>query len=588
MQKDTELAPLTFRVLGPLVVMRGSRRVEISSGKQRALLGLLLVRAGEPVARQTIIDALWGPDAPASRINLVHTYVSRVRRAVDAGRGVRGRESWLVTRGSGYAIRTEFCDLDLLRFRALVAGAEREEQLPQRLRLMLDALEHWRDPCLGDLDEHLAEHPWIRDLNQEWTDAVLATARIAGELRRTGEIVPHLRAVSALNPLNEAVHAWLVTGLADSGAQAAALAEYAQIRGRLVEELGIEPGPHLQAAQRHALGRADPQPATPSQGVALILGDQSDFVGRETLLDSLRAEMGRCSALVLTGAGGAGKSALAVQLAHRLAPQYPDGQVHIEAQHGDAVVPRLQRRVLHALGHTCDQLPGDAAELAVVYRSALADRRLLLVFDNLADETQLAPLLPGNQTCAVVATSRGRRRNFPNHQVREVDSFTLAEGITFLAQILGSERVAQEPAAAEAIVRLCSGLPLALRIVAVRLADRPQCSLSRMVQRLSRPGGRMAELSLPGLCVRATFEDELDQLDEPARKAFHAIGGRRDERFSQQTAIDWLGHSDDIVEELLGQLTDRRLIRFDGLDEGGGSWYSLSGLNRILAQELAP
>jgi DNA-binding SARP family transcriptional activator len=642
---------LRFRLLGPLTGWRGPVEVRISSSKQRALLGLLLLGAGSPVPRRMIVEVLWGGEAPASTVNLVHTYVGRLRRTLDPGHVNRGHDSWLTRLGSAYAIRPEDCDLDLLRFRALVGAAGRAPAGEERLTLLLRALDLWHQPRLADLDDLLGGHPWVDRLEQEWITTVLAAAELAEPLQQAAKVLPYLRAAAVAEPLNEAVHARLVLALAAAGAKSSALGEYDRIRRRLADELGVDPGPQLSAAHlrvlRHRpaepelgpseplgplgpigplgplgpirpLGPAGPLgpleplgPLGPSPGPvpagsggagrgratpALLPADLPDFTGREELVDTVRASLtGREGhrlppVVVLTGDGGVGKSALAVHVAHHLVPDFPDGQLYAEmtgADHRPIDPSTILIRMLRALGLGESEIPHDRHERAGLYRSILAGRRLLIVLDDLRDQDQLQPLLPGGPSCAVIGTTRAGRGHFPSREIVEVDRLDPADGLRLLGAVIGAERVAAEPGAAAEIVRLCDAMPLAIRVAAARLAGRRHWPLARMAGRLADPGRRLDELGLAGLDVRGGFARDYADLDGRARTAFRRLGLLQTPSFAVWLAAACCGLPPEETEDLVDQLTDRRLVRFAGTDPAGQNRYRIPPLATLFARERA-
>jgi DNA-binding SARP family transcriptional activator len=641
---------LRFRVLGRVGAWRGNTEITIGSDKQRTLLGLLLLGSGAPVPRRVIVDALWGSSAPASTVNLIHTYVSRLRRGIDSPGGERGqpggrdRSSWLVRVGSAYAIRPQDCDLDLLHFRSLLERAERVIAPPERLSLQVQALALWREPGSSGHDHPLAGHPWLRTVEQARVDTVLAAAEASVELGLGRDVVPHLRDVAAAEPLNEAVHAALMVCLAASGSPGQALREYATVRRRLVDDLGIEPGPLLRAAHAGVLVPGGPTAARlgitagntadeatgaetvgaeggaaeASQGAragpaasragadwpcgcpagprpALLPADLPDFTGRRHLVSALRTRLTDrdrrlLPVVLLTGESGVGKSALAVHLAHELAPYFPDGQLYAEMTGADGKpigTGRVLAGLLRALGVDAGAVPADLAEAAGLYRSLLAGRRVLVVLDDLLDQGQLTPLLPGGPSCAVLGSSRAGSTDFPGHQVVEVDPLSGSEGLALMAAIIGDDRVAQDPAAAAELVRLCDSMPLALRVAAARLAGRRQWSLERMARRLAVPERRLDELSVAGYEVRAGLAQEYEALDLAGRRAFRRLGRLDAPSVATWMAAAGLELSVEATEELLAQLTDRRLARFAGVDAAGQSRYQIRGLAKVFARERA-
>jgi DNA-binding SARP family transcriptional activator len=256
-------AGLRLQVLGPLVARREGRLIGLGPPRQRAVLGLLALLPDRLVHRETIIDALWGERPPASAVNLVQTYVSRLRRALDEGRSPRDPEGLLVSMGASYRLQVGPDQLDLLRFRGL-AGAARITRsagdAKAACQLYEEALGLWRDEPLADVDV-LRDHHAMTELAEQRAVAVLEYAEAASGAGLHDRVLAHLRALAVRDPLNERVHAWLVIALAASGHRAAALQAYENIRAQLDSQLGIRPGPGLAGAHVRVLRQDVPAAA---------------------------------------------------------------------------------------------------------------------------------------------------------------------------------------------------------------------------------------------------------------------------------------------------------------------------------------
>ncbi|SFI67054.1 DNA-binding transcriptional activator of the SARP family [Streptosporangium canum] len=588
------MTDIRFRLLGPLRMWRGETEVKIGSDKQRAVLALLLLRAGSPVRRQEIIDTLWGDDTPESVVNLVQTYVGRLRRQIDPGKGAYSASTWLAGMGTAYVVRLDRCDVDLVRFRAGVAGARSAASPEESLALLLSALRMWNGPCLADLDHVLRGHPWVRAIEHERIDTLLEAAKTAQRLGRSADVIPQLRAVAAAEPLNEAVHTSLVLALAASGMQAEALAEYGLIRLRLAEELGVDPGSQLRDAYFQVLrqetryeGAGVAEPPCPS----LLPADIADFTGREKLVEQLGALIadrrpGPIPVSTITGRAGVGKTTLAVHLAHRMSGDFPGGQLYADLR-GSAEQPadpsRVLTRFLRSLGIGGQAIPEDADERAELYRTQLAGRRVLVVLDDAADQAQVRPLLPGSPSCSVIVTSRSRMAGWPGAHAVDLDLLEPHHAGDLLAVIVGAERVAPEPEAATELVRLCGRLPLAIRAAATRLAARPHWTLARMAGRMADERHGLDELS----DVRATLALGYRRLDEPAQRALRLLGLLDLPTFAPWLVAGVLEASTESAEDLIDALADAYFLDTAGVDAVGQPRYRFHELVRRYARELA-
>ncbi|WP_275424653.1 AfsR/SARP family transcriptional regulator [Planobispora siamensis] len=592
---------MRFHLLGPLRIWRGETEIKLGSEKQRAVLGMLLLKAGTPVRRQEIIDAVWGGDEPDSVINLVQTYVGRLRRGIDPDHVARSGSSWLAGLGSAYEVRLDRCEVDLIRFRATTAEARRAMSAGETLELLLRALRLWQGPCLSDLDHLLKGHPWVRAVDHERIGSLLEATKIALQLGRADEVTPHLYAVAAAEPLNEVVRSWLVLALAASGSQVEALAEYDSIRGRLLDELGIDPGPQLRAAHLQVLRQETapaplyepPPPAETAPWPSLLPAGIADFTGRGELVDRLCGTLaghgpGPVPVALITGQGGAGKTTLAVHVAHRLSDDFPDGRLYADLL-GTGTRPAdpgwVLTRFLRALGVPPPAIPQDPQEQVDLYRTRLTGRRVLVVLDDAGGRSQVEPLLPGSPTCAVIVTSRSRLSGFARTCSVDVGLMEPGEARSLLAAILGPGRLEAEPEAAAELVRLCDRLPLALRVAAARIVSRPHWTLGRFAERLG--SGGLDELVLDDLDVRAGVAAGYRRIDGAAQRAFRLLGLLEVPSFAAWTAAAALETAVESAEELLDVLADARLLEAAGPDATGHNRYRFHRLVRLHARERA-
>jgi transcriptional regulator with XRE-family HTH domain len=226
------------------------------------------------------------------------------------------------------------------------------------------------------------------------------------------------------------------------------------------------------------------------------------FTGRSAALKALTdliADNGASGqALVVSaidGTAGVGKTALAVHWAHRVADQFPDGQLYMNLRGFDSGGPPMQsadalRQFLIALGVPAAQIPIGLEAQAAQYRSLLAGRRMLVLLDNARSAEQVRPLLPGSPGCLVLVTSRERLLSLiaaEGAHSLTLDPFTMQEGRELLARRLGAERVSHERLAVDELIQLCARLPLALNIVAARAIGGPTRPLGDLAGRLRRP-----------------------------------------------------------------------------------------------------
>ncbi|MER7244115.1 helix-turn-helix domain-containing protein [Kribbella sp. NPDC000426] len=350
----------------------------------------------------------------------------------------------------------------------------------------------------------------------------------------------------------------------------------------------------LAGDERAELVAAGTQSRTSRQLPGQLPDDLEDFSGRdeqiadvEKLFSSGEERQGVVVISAIAGMGGVGKTALGVHVAHRVAAQFPDGQLYLNLRGfgpGEPmVVAEALGRLMGSLGVQTDV--SDVDELASRYRSALAGRRVFVLLDNAANEAQVLPLLPGTSTCAVLITSRRSLTTLPGAAHLALDALPEPDARSLLAQVVGDGRIESDPVNAEAIVRLCGGLPLALRIAGARLAAQPSWSVEYFAERLGTNRRRLDELTLGDLDVRMSIEVSLaaaTEQDAGAVAAFGLLGLHDGEELDVRVAARLLDLPVAATEELLEQLVDLHL-----LESSGPRRYQFHDLLRAYAQELA-
>ncbi|WP_434453109.1 BTAD domain-containing putative transcriptional regulator [Lentzea sp. E54] len=565
-----------MRVLGPLEVWRDGRRESLGGVKQRALLGHLALHANTGVSLDQLVEALWPVSRPRSVVSNVRTYVWQLRKLLD---------DHLRTHGTGYVLAVSPQELDALLFEELAAEARRRPDAALELLRRAESL--WRGRPLEDLPDHDAWTPAIARLQEArlvTTEQRLALQVALGE---SAAAIPELRALLAEHPYRESVCGQLVVALQRDNRRAEALRVYSDMRERLSDELGLEPGPALREAQLAVL-RDEPAGAPIRQ----LPPSVPDFCGRVAEIEALAAALrhGSLSAPVasVTGPPGVGKSALAVRVAHEVGDHFPDGQLYVDLA-GTAEQPRdpadVLTELLHALGITGAGLPAQLAARAALYRSRLAGRRVLVVLDDAASVSQVVPLLPADAGCAVLVTSRRRLPELPGAPQVDLRPFDPEEAAALLAGIAGEDRVHAQPAEAAAIALACGHLPLAIRVAGARLAGRGGWSMQVLRERLVDESTRLRELSSGELAVRASFDLSVRQLPEREFQAFVRLALLGPHDFPSWVAGALLDEPGG--DHLVDGLVDANLLESCGADGIGQPRYRLHDLLRCHAWELA-
>ncbi|HEV7646673.1 MAG TPA: tetratricopeptide repeat protein [Actinophytocola sp.] len=320
------------------------------------------------------------------------------------------------------------------------------------------------------------------------------------------------------------------------------------------------------------------------------------FVGREAELVALsgilsyEGEPGTPPVVAIDGPPGAGKTALALRVAHSVADQYSDGQLYVDLRgYSPDGQPRSVDEVLEefltALGVQMDVIPAGLEARAKLYRSVLADRRVLVVLDNAADSQQLEPLLPASSGCGVVVTSRKRLGGLTVQGDRRVTLGPMAEeeSTTLLCKVIGKERSRAEPEAIRALANRCGHLPLALRIAAERVATHPHHSVSLLVEELASEELRLEALSTDdSVAVKTVFSWSYRDLSADAARMFRLLGLHSGSHVRTGAAAALAGQPLARARRLLDRLTGVHLV--EGL---GNERYRMHDLLRVYAAEQA-
>ncbi|MGP3923008.1 BTAD domain-containing putative transcriptional regulator [Streptomyces sp. 8N616] len=536
-----------FGILGVIEARVDGRLVDLGHARQRLLLAALLVDHNHEVTVDQIVERVWG-DRPVQRGTL-HSYLSRLRQTLTATDGVR-----ITRRPAGYVITGDAQAVDLHRFRHRVAQARRTSDDEHAAALLEQALGLWRGEALATVDT-----PWANTLREtlrhERRAAELDAADIGLRLNRHTELLPGLRDRTHDHPLDERLAGQLILALHRCGRTAEALECYTSTRRRLAEELGIDPGPPLKRLHQQIL-TGDPA-LTPRTGPTVITrsapatvpapvprqlpAPPALFTGRTRELAALSAALdqhadpgGTVVISAIGGTGGIGKTYLALRWAHDHTERFPDGQLYIDLRgfdpSGESVPPSVAiRGFLGALGAQPSAVPVNPDAQTALYRSLVADKRMLIVLDNARDTAQVTPLLPGSPSCTVLVTSRRQLSGLRTAQgARPLTLGTLseAEARQLLVRHLGEARIAAEPDAVTAILEHCAGLPLALSIIAARAAAYPDFPLTHLAAELAESATRLDALDAGDLAadLRAVFSASYQALEPEAARAFALLG----------------------------------------------------------------
>ncbi len=621
---------MRFRLLGPLEILVDDDWRAIGAPKWRSVLAALLIHPGQIVSADTLISEVWGDDPPARAGNLISIYVLRLRRLIgDADHPV------LITRAPGYQLRVTAQDTDALLFETLVrdgrqahAGGDPEGAA----RLLTEALGLWHGRPLADVPPTPLTDAEAERLTELRLGALELRFTAELTLDRYDQAVAELGRLVADHPLREGLWLLLMRALDGAGRHAEALEVYGRAREAISGQLGVDPGAELRqfhaellakdtappagvisAGRVFAPGGMTPPETPPSRGElrapaspprpAQLPAAVADFTGRveqvQHLCDLLSgasaaasSDPGAVRIAVVAGAGGLGKTSLAVHAAHQIRGQFPDGQLYVDLL-GATPAPLppadVLARFLRDLGVDGRDVPVDEAERAARYRSTLAGRRMLVVLDNARDAAQVRPLLPGTASSAVLVTTRSRMPDLASTKLVDLNVLEDEEALALFTKMVGKERAAAEPEATAELLLACAGLPLAIRICAARLATRSGWTIRTMAGRLRDTRRRLDELKVGDLAVRASLQVSFTSLPgtadpkgiDPAR-AFCLLGRWHGSSVSAAAAAALFGTPEHLAEDALEILVDAHLLECAAEDR-----YRFHDLLRVYAAERA-
>lgn len=515
-----------YRILGPLEVTNGPDRVEPTALKQRTLLLCLLVHKNETVSIDRLVETIWPGGAPATALKTLQLYVSQLRKRIGSTN--------LKTRPAGYVLEVGDDDLDAALFERMWhdGRAALDAGNAQLAAVLLGrALGLWRGPAFADVaysDFAGSEARRLDELRLSCLEERL-TADLA--LGRQDEVLGELAALAERHPSRERVRALLMLALYRSGRQAEALAEYRAARRALRDELGLEPGPELTHLHRAMLRQEAhlAAPATSVESRRSLPSPPNPLIGREEELRTLRAWLDdpHVRQITLTGAGGSGKTRLALAFAHECQSLFANGAAFVElAQIADPA------RVVGAIAEA-SRFPGSMSASLPALVEWLSEQELLLVVDNfehlLGAGGELARLVAGAPRLKLLVTSRAvlhisGEHVFPVEPLAEPAAIEL-----FVARVHALDpRFVFDDAAQPTLGEICRRLdclPLALELAAAQGRTlTPRQLLAQLRADVVAVAGGARDLPARQQTLRDTLAWSTDLLHDDARDTLAALG----------------------------------------------------------------
>ncbi|MFI7461788.1 AfsR/SARP family transcriptional regulator [Nonomuraea sp. NPDC049646] len=593
---------LDLRLLGPVSCAVDGEEVDPGPPRQRAVLVMLAAAPGQVVTKERLLEGLWGDRPPSSARQSVYTYVAGLRRALEPDRNPGERPGLVMSAAGGYRLLVEPDRVDAIAFTRLTETAHRSAAAgaqAEALRAYDQALGLWRGRPLGDVPGPFAEAERAR-LEDLHAGAVEGRAAARILLGAPHQAVAELRSLIARHPLRERPYELLMLALDACDRRPEALRVYAEARHVLSDQLGVEPATGLRQAYalvsaRTAAGwEAGPVPRQ-------LPRDLIGFVGRPREIAHLHGLLAPDDGaephplVVISGAPGSGKSALAVRVAHAVRHRFPDGQVFVHLRGGTPNVPRLDphdivARLLRAIGTRNEEVPPGLDEAAALWQARAASKRLLVLLDDAADPEQIRALLPPPAGVSVLVTSRESLKAEDDLVRVRLGRLSSAEARTMLAGLAGEGRVGADRSGTASLIRLCDGLPLALRIAGARLADRPDWTVGELAGRLADARTRLGELEAGDLAVRSGLAASWSHLtrseralDRAAAHMLTVLGLVHLPDLSTDAAARLAGVTEREAGQALDRLGDANLLERDARGR-----YQLHDLVRVFAGELTP
>ncbi len=588
------MSDTSVSILGTSVVATADRELDLTGRLPGYVLTMLVLRTGHIMSIEDLVRGVYGDRPPPTATSQLQAHISYLRRFSGPVR------SMIETMPGGYRLRrSDEASVDLWRFEDTCESARaavRAGDWDLAHRLCREGWRLWREPALPDpfsarVDGRLSGLRSTRDqMLDGWAEAAI-------RLGQSASLVPHLREAVAERPLDERLRELLIRALYRAGAQHEAIGEYQDIRTRLADELGLDPGWDLKRVFEQVLSHdqtlSAEAPAT-SWSVPRQLPIRPT---RPTVRAGMVARVGKAlrhseihdqpSVVVLSGPRGCGKTTVGIEAAHVAAGDFPDGQIFV-ALGGVTDPASVLGAVLLSLGERPDAIPPGLPARSARYRSLLAGKRVLVVLDGATSSPQVAPLLPAGPGCAALVTATWAMPELQGvTDTVGLGPLSRDEAWRLLAGYVGAGRLHEEPDAVDAVITVCAASPLALDLIGARMAVKRHLGFGGVSRRLGARDTCLDELELGGRGVRVVMDEAYRWLSSGARSLLRKIGFLGVDGITASTAADVEGTSVLAAEDRLEELVDAGLLSVGRGASRRDVWYRCGHLALAFGYERA-
>jgi DNA-binding SARP family transcriptional activator len=592
---DPGRAGLWLGILGSLQAGRDGQPIALGPRKQQLVLAVLLCNANCLVPVDVLIEALWSDCPPRNARKNLQVYVCALRGLLGESRS-RQR---ITHQMGGYLLQVAADELDWLMFEQQVRSSRqlwRHEHAPLA-RDLGRALTLWRGPVLEGMRGNTVIDAAVQRFEsrlvsafEDWAEVEVASGGALGAIDEIANLAQQ-------HPFRERLRMVQMTALGQIGRRAEALGVYDELRRGLAREYGLSPTGALTAFYQALLREGSATPARPADqplrraaAFCLLPRDPANFVGRDGCTAELAAELASRERLaVLTGPTGAGKTTLAVHVAHRLRDGFPDGCffVRLRTDGGSLrplpqVVSQLWSAVLES---GASGGPGDRDEL---WRRWQATHRVLIVLDDARTEQEVRPLLPEAGESAIIVTSRARLTGLGSACRITLPPLSMPDAMELLRRIIGSARVDRDPGSAERILAASGLSPLSVRVIGGRLAALGHVPLHEYLARVGCHAALLDELTAADITVRTRLREAVEDVPEPARRVIPLLGMLPAPLFTLAEAARALRLEDGVTMRVLELLLEMSILTTPA-DEvvAHAVVYEMPVLTYAYARELA-